>query len=283
MVLWANMHAGFTLGIVLAVAAGLDAVAAAKPGERAPAARAWIGFCVLTLLAASLTPYGPQSMLVTYRVLSQGEALTIIGEWRPPDFGRLGALEVILLAAAGLALHRGFRLAPVRVLVLLGLLHDQFALGGAPGDALAISWRRPAPIAAIGLAMVTLLAVGLAVARDVRPNARITPAAAVAALQRIDSKRLFNDYDFGGYLIFAGVAPFIDGRTDLYGGAFTARHHRAVTLADLPDFIALLDEYEIAATLLSPQTPAAALLDRLPGWRRLHADDVAVVHVRLPP
>jgi hypothetical protein len=92
-----------------------------------------------------------------------------------------------------------------------------------------------------------------------------------------------NDYDFGGYLIFAGVAPFIDGRTDLYGGAFTARHHRAVTLADLPDFIALLDEYEIAATLLSPQTPAAALLDRLPGWRRLHADDVAVVHVRLPP
>jgi hypothetical protein len=29
--------------------------------------------------------------------------------------------------------------------------------------------------------------------------------------------RVFNDYDFGGYLIANGVAPFIDGRTELYG------------------------------------------------------------------
>jgi hypothetical protein len=32
--------------------------------------------------------------------------------------------------------------------------------------------------------------------------------------------------------------------------------------------------------LFWPGTPANAFLDRLPGWRRLYADDVAVVHIR---
>jgi hypothetical protein len=53
-----------------------------------------------------------------------------------------------------------------------------------------------------------------------------------------------------------------------------------VTLTDLPDFLHILDEYRIGATLLSPQTPAVAFLDRLPGWQRIYGDDIAVVHVR---
>jgi hypothetical protein len=76
------------------------------------------------------------------------------------------------------------------------------------------------------------------------------------------------------------VPPFIDGRTELYGGDFMLRHYRAVTLADLRDFLRLLDEYRIGATLLAPRTPAVALLDRLPGWKRVYADDIAVVHQR---
>ena len=53
-----------------------------------------------------------------------------------------------------------------------------------------------------------------------------------------------------------------------------------MTLADLAGFDRLLDEYAIDATLLAPGTPAIAYLDRLPGWHRLYADDIAVVHVR---
>jgi len=43
----------------------------------------------------------------------------------------------------------------------------------------------------------------------------------------------------------------------------------------------LLDEYKIKTTLLAPSTPAVALLDRLPDWRRVYSDDVAVVHARV--
>jgi hypothetical protein len=112
------------------------------------------------------------------------------------------------------------------------------------------------------------------------PNPQITPAAAVEALKKAAPGPILNQYDFGGYLVYAGIPTFIDGRTELYGGAFFDRYYRAVTLADLAGFDRLLDRYRIKATLLAPGTPAIAYLDRLPGWHRLYADEIAVAHVR---
>ena len=131
-----------------------------------------------------------------------------------------------------------------------------------------------------GIAAVTLIATGLMATQAIAPSQQVTPSAAVAALKREKAGPLLNDYDFGGYLIHAGVAPFIDGRSELYGGSFIALHHRAVALQDLPGFLALLERYKIGATLFAPERPAVALLDRLPQWERLYADDVAVVHIR---
>jgi hypothetical protein len=91
---------------------------------------------------------------------------------------------------------------------------------------------------------------------------------------------VLNDYWFGGYLIFVGIPTFIDGRGELYGGQFIARYNRDVSLANLRDFLKLLDQYKIGATLLAPDTPAVALLDRLPDWQRVYSDDVSVVHKR---
>jgi hypothetical protein len=305
MVLWANLHGGFTLGILLAGAAGLDAIVAADPGQRKNVALRWIGFGLAILLAACITPYGPESILVTFRVLGLGPALSIISEWRPQDFGRLAAFEVCLLLGLGLALHFQFRPPPVRILILLGLLHLALSAernGEVLGLLAPLFLARPlaaqyvrlgkdgshadedrrgsllAGSAAVGLAIAVTAAI-LATERFA-PNPRVTPEAAVAALKSAGANRILNDYDFGGYLVYAGLATFIDGRTELYGGDFVLRHQRAVALADLADFLRLLDEYKIGATLLAPQTPAVAFLDRLPGWQRIFADDFAVVHVR---
>ena len=58
------------------------------------------------------------------------------------------------------------------------------------------------------------------------------------------------------------------------------RHDRAVRLADVDGLLRLLADYRIDATLLTPNTPANGLLDRLKGWQRIYADDVAIVHIR---
>jgi hypothetical protein len=120
----------------------------------------------------------------------------------------------------------------------------------------------------------------VALARDVRPAPSVAPQAAIAKADLAKAGPVLNDYSFGGYLIFSGIPTFIDGRGELYGGPFINRYNRALALVDLVDFLKLLDEYKIGATLLAPSTPAVAMLDRLPEWQRVYSDDVAVVHKR---
>jgi hypothetical protein len=43
---------------------------------------------------------------------------------------------------------------------------------------------------------------------------------------------------------------------------------------------ALLDAHKIDATLLAADSPGPQILDHLKGWKRIYADDIAVVHVR---
>jgi hypothetical protein len=300
MVLWANLHAGFTLGLLLVGAFGLDATVSAAKVDRVRIGAAWVRFGALALVAGCVTPYGPESMLVTLKVLGLGPALSIIGEWKPADFARVGPLEIAIVAGLGFAVWRGVVVPPVRILILLGLIH--LALSAerngeilgliAPLVVMAPLARqfpqlRAEPGAssfafgAMLAALVVPATAGIAMLGMYQPSPASTPAAAVAALKTVNAGPLFNDYDFGGYLIFAGVPTFIDGRTELYGGDFTMRHYRAVTLADLDGLVSMLDTYKIGATLLTAGTPANALLDRLPGWRRIYADDVAVVHVRM--
>jgi len=107
------------------------------------------------------------------------------------------------------------------------------------------------------------------------PAGRYTPAAALAAARQNQiAGPVFNEFNFGGFLIFSGVPTFIDGRADVYGDRFLRRYIRP---EDLPG---LLSQYRITWTLLGVQHPHVLLLDHLPGWRRLYADAVAVVHVR---
>src|SRR5207253_8540492 len=135
-------------------------------------------------------------------------------------------------------------------------------------------------------AMIILGFLGTALALDRRgiaPRSDITPAAAVAAARQAGLRgHVFNSVRFGGYLMSAGIPTFVDGRADLFGDAFLQRYVAAWNAGGqtLPD---LLDHYRVVWTLLEPQSPAAILLDHLPGWERIYADSYAVIHRRHPP
>ena len=300
--LWANLHGGFTLGLALLAPIGLDAVWSTEPARRKAMALHWLRFVVLAILAACATPYGADPILSTYRAFGLGEVLSNIGEWRPQDFSQLGTFECLLLSAFAFALCRGLRFPPVRVVLLLGVLHLALAHVRA-GEALGLLAPLfiAAPLArqlgsqaaapqpplhrnsarANGAVLAVLMGASFLVmqAQPFAPAPNISPIAAVEKLKAIGGPVL-NDHDLGGYLIFAGVPTFIDGRTELYGERFYMRYSRAMSLQNVADFLRLLDDYKIGATLLAPGTPALQILDRLPGWERLYADDVAVLHRR---
>ena len=304
MALWANLHGGFVLGLMLIAPIALEAVWDADAPQRRALALRWAAFAVAALAASCCTPYGWNSLLASQKILALGGALPLILEWRSADFSSIGALEVFLLLGIGLALLRGITLPPLRIVLLLGLLHMALSQGRA-AEILAllaplvlagplakqIGGAEPMPVlpasSRSGLfasVAVALLAgtVAFASVHRYEPHARQSPIAAVAALKQLNLARVFNDYDFGGYLIANGVATFIDGRTELYGEKFFLDHNDASGLLKPASLFRLLEEYKIEATLLRTQSAATTLLDHMDGWQKIYTDDIATIHVRQP-
>src|SRR5258706_1372891 len=125
--LWANLHGGFVLGLMLVAPIALDAVVSADAASRKSLALRWAGFGLAALVAACCTPYGWNSMLASKKILTLGSVLSLVTEWRPVGFGSLGTFEICLLFGIGLALWRGVTLPPLRIVLLLGLLHMALA------------------------------------------------------------------------------------------------------------------------------------------------------------
>ena len=198
-------------------------------------------------------------------------------------------------------LWRGITLPPVRIALLIGLLHMSLAqgraaeilalvaplflaaplarqIGGADVSAIATPVRN-----AVMAGVVMALAAGTVLYASVHrfePHMRGSPVAAVNELKKLDLSRVFNDYDFGGYLIANGVSPFIDGRTELYGEKFFVDHNAASGLMEPENLFRLLDDYKIEATLMRTQSAATKLLDHVDGWQKIYSDDIATIHVR---
>ena len=302
MTLWANLHGSFSFGLAMLGPIALEALWQATAEARPRLLRRWIVFGALAVAAACLNPYGPAMVLVTFRTIALGQALSVITEWQPQDFSHLSAYELIVLGSFAVALYRGIKLPPLRLLMLFGVLYlslTQVRHADLLGLLAPLFLARPlaeqtrglapqpvahaarAPFAAL-LVMAALIG-PIMLRAGVAPPDRTTPAAALRAIGAASAEPILNSYDFGGYMDFVGVPPFIDGRGELYGTNYLMRYERAVNLRSVPDFLALLDDYKIETTLFTPGTPAIGLLDRLPGWKRVYSDDVAVVHRRVTP
>ncbi|NVN87519.1 MAG: hypothetical protein HXX15_15690 [Rhodopseudomonas sp.] len=300
--LWANLHGGFVLGVALVAPLALDAVLNAPAQARLGLLARWAAFGLAALAMACITPYGWESLLASRKILSLGAALATITEWRPADFSSIGALELCLLFGFGLVLLRGITLPPIRILLLLGLTHmalnhdrnlEVLALLAplilaAPlsrqiGAAAPAGQAKLSGTLVAGLALLLLAGTAaFASLHPLQPRAGISPEAAVAELKQLGLQRVFNDYDFGGYLIANGVAPFIDGRTELYGEQFVVDQNNAIRLKPPEKMFQMLDDYKIEATLLRTGDAVTKLLDHVDGWRKVYADDIAVIHLRDP-
>jgi hypothetical protein len=303
MVPWANIHGSFMFGLgIAALLAGEALLEASDWTQAARVARGWGLFGALSLAAALATPNGIDGLLLPIKLLHMDFALSVIREWQSPNFQLPQPLEPWLMLLLLGALTLGLRLPVTRIAMLLVLLHMALrhqrhaellglvaplllapALATQIGTkALAAADRRLAALAGpartgmaiIGIAMLALSGIMMrsGIAHE---NGASTPAEALAFARAHGLEGpVFNDINFGDYLIYVGIAPFIDGRVDMYGDEFVKRY------ADVGGFPALAAQYGFTWAMLSPRNPHVPLLDNLAGWRRAHADDVAIVYVR---
>jgi hypothetical protein len=304
MTLWANVHGTFFFGLGLTGFFGLEALIAAPAARRLAVVARWGGFGLAAAGAALINPHGLDLLLFPLKLTGMA-ALPSIVEWAPADFAKVEPLEIALVAGVFVALTRPLRLAPLRALLILLLVHlslvhiryeqllgvvaalvlaaplaRAYDQAEAPAAAAPRSWLKPVTAGAL------IVALGLAGLRLRLPVAitdgATTPVSALAAVPAaLRAQPVLNDYSFGGFLIGQQVRPYVDGRADLYGDAFLASYAR-LNAGDAGELSRVLAGRKVAWALHQPGSPMARAMQGLPGWRTHYADRWAVVEVKGP-
>ena len=307
---WVNCHGSFALGLVVLAtvlaAAHIDLQWGLVEATRWPAEKLRVFRFVLVAcgLALLLNPVGWELAVYPLNLFfSQGDNLANISEWQPLNFQEprgMGVFVIVsVLALSALTLAKKVRLEEI-VLVLMGsylaVHHSRmvfvFGILVAPVVCrlLATSWRgyrvsqdHPKINAALMTAALILIWQGFPSHAQLQSQIdQAFPTKAVAHLEQNGIRgNMLNEYVWGGYFIWAAPERkvFIDGRTDIFDWTgVLGEYMRWHTLQESPD--KLLDKYEIDYCVLAADSPTSRAVALLPNWRKIYADDVAVVLAR---
>ena len=300
MIPWVNLHGSFLVGPAFAAAAALEAWTQ-SPGRRAQVARAWGIFLLATLAATCATPHGIAGLLLPFHLLAV-PALQNISEWAPVNFAHQPPIMPLMLGLLYMGLVYSPRLPRLRValvviLLFQALLHarNQLLFGvfgllvlaeplGRYFRGAAAQPPPPARLPAIAWAAWLALAAAVLVVRVEMPihigDAATRPVTALAHLPPgLAAQPVLNSYNFGSYLIFRGIRPYIDGRVELYGNAYV-QHYLDMVHPSHALLAATLAQDHITWTLFSAGSAVADMMDLMPGWKRIYADKYAVVLAR---
>lgn len=331
--LWANLHAGYVLGLIY-----LGAFICGELLDRVllrdgTGGLAWgeIGIVALSSILGFVlvlaNPFGLEMWKIPFNTIGIETLQNLINEWSSPDFHQAFQQPILwmllgLLGALGISgkTLSGYRLVPIVVFAWAALVARRnfgpFAIVCAPALAEHLSavleeWikkaRQSKPeferflksaednkkefnMSARNLVNTTLIVLLLAagiiktiqvnspelVSRAEREN---FPVGAVEWLkdQNHDQPyRVFNDYNWGGYLIFnlPEVPVFVDGRTDLYGDEILNDYLAIMQVEEY--WYELLQKYDLSMLLLKNDSRLSRYA-ALQGWTVAYQDELAVV------
>jgi hypothetical protein len=309
MALWVNLHGGFFLGLgLIGVVLGVDA-GARIIGHTSDRTLTWSRWKALALtlifcvLATLLNPNGHHMLTYPFETLGSSAMQEYIQEWHSPDFHNVIYLPfaIFLLGSAGvlalrarqrldlldLFLYLGFALAG-----LLSVRHIPiFSVVAAPvvsrafGNVGIRSSRRSNRFTLNwALLLILSLLAGLRIVQMLQTNAPLEantyPVDALAYIEEHDlaDRRIYNSYNWGGYLIWRGIPVYIDGRADVYMDAFMSKYRQTYALEG--DWRAPLNEYDVTYVLIEENAPLSHVLEEAPEWNQVYQDEVAVIFLR---
>jgi hypothetical protein len=271
---------------------------------------------LLMVAAVCLNPSGPVMLAYPFKTVSIGALQEYIQEWQSPDFHVRAAqpfiwLLILTFAAVGASRRRlaltdflmvaGFtylsllawrNVAQFAVVVPATLTRHAAPLLAVVGRRMGFygaSVARPRGLRSVlnwGVLLLVVLAVLVKAGADFPAQVnreafrKTMPVDAADYLQAHDLPgRLFNSYNWGGYLLWQlpQYPVFIDGRTDLYNDEVIDQWLQV--MRGEPGWQDILDRWDVNLVLVEPPTPLAGQLSAA-GWQQVYADDMAVLYAR---
>jgi hypothetical protein len=311
--IWTNTHGSFAFGLFVVGLYWISGLTHFEKGsllaERwTPAQRLrLLSILLLCVAATTVTPYGTR--LAAYPLemaLAQPVNVANIIEWMPigaerwfgkyfvgllllfflgqvvrPQRFRLHELGLLLFAVFSASMHRRFLIVFLIVFApLLATMLTRWVEEYSPA--------KDKPVCNAGLlAIVAGMLIGFFPSQKFLEDgvARDYPVQAVKYLQAHPAEGpLFNDYGWGGYLIWS-LHPeqkvFIDGRADIYEYSGVLPDYLSIVRIE-PGALSLLRKYNVQACLVRRKEAISTLLAASPEWEQTYADELSAIFVRKP-
>ena len=309
---WINCHGSFFLGLLILAVQFFASFFAFNLGSIVShrwdrlIRRVFMTASVLSLTALFFNPIGIRQILYPLdAIFDQPVNLASIAEWHPLEMTSargIGVLVTIACILLPLLLRSAVIFLDEFLMLLLGtwlaMSHERmlfvFGILAAPilSRLLAAWWdeREAQPVR--WLPNLVLIASSFAIIITNFPtaqelNAQVADKSPVKAVEFIQSHNLsgpmLNEYEYGGYLIWAAPERpvFVDGRADIFEWTgILGEVQNWATLHNDPNL--LLDKYKIQYCLLASQSPMAKVMPLMRGWKSVYSDHNSVVFVRTP-
>jgi len=308
--IWCNLHAGFPIGFFLIgvfFLAELFIPVKNNPDALPAKELAKIAFWgSLAFAATFMNAYGPNIYREILGTVFDPVAKESINEWLPLKLdslsGQLSLIAVVMLVANVLLERVKIRLSDLILMIVTGILavssirHVPFFLivslsvlteiETSHSDYSELKRRVFAAFDKILLftAFAIVLFIPIICIWNIpydRAPEKVYPVEALRALpQDKTSLRVFNEYSWGGYMVYAEpqLKTFIDGRmTHWRYKDQSLLHIYSETLAAEPIWPRVFEEFEVNAVLIPPKSKLADALHKRPEWMVLHQDEISIL------
>ena len=299
--LWSNTHGSFALGFAYL---GLHLLGRWLDGSRPwrGRERTLVAAVALAFACTFLNPYGVDLVTFPIALLSRGEILSHIIEWRSPDFRKIyglafGTWIAVYVAALARGRNRVSRrdlvvTLPMLFLALWALRNLAIVpLVGLPVVARAFArdeerpdqTRRTVVVGVLALVAFLGLLIGAHAAQSKDFAFGTYPVQSMRYVEEhglLGTRLLTSDSD-AGYVIlryYPEQRVFIDDRYDMYPSKLI---HDFFTVADGDrGWAEVLDRYDVETVVWKRNSSLGFQLDTSPGWERVHRDAKRAVWVR---
>ena len=299
--LWANTHGTYQLGFAYLGLHLLGRWIDGNPPWAGRERRLLFG-ALIAFAAVFVNPYGIGLVTFPIELLSRGDILSHIVEWKSPDFRQawgvaLGIWIVVYLVALSRGRHKVTRrdlivTIPMLLLALWAVRNVAVApLIGLPVVARAFARDEEKPselsrtmvVAAISVLVFAAALMGYQASTETNFNFSTYPVASIRYLERHDliGKHLLTTDAAAGYVIlhdWPQQKVFIDDRYDMYPTSVIYDYFDLTGAK--PGWSKVLDKYDVDVIVWGKDTSLAEMLDHSDQWKRVHRDATDAVWVR---
>ncbi len=299
--LWANTHGTYQLGFAYLGLHLLGRWIDGNPPWSGRERRLLFG-ALIAFAAVFVNPYGVGLVTFPIELLSRGDILSHIVEWKSPDFRQawgvaLGIWIVVYLVALSRGRHKVTRrdlivTIPMLLLALWAVRNVAIApLIGLPvvARAFARDDEKPSELsrmmvtAAIAVLVFAAALMGFQASTEKSFNVSTYPVASMRYLERHDllGQHLLTTDAAAGYVIlhdWPQQKVFIDDRYDMYPTSVIYDYFDLTGAK--PGWSKVLDKYDVDVIVWGKDTTLAELLDHSDQWKRVHRDATDAVWVR---